>query len=68
MNRIIKDKILNIEAFEWFLEIQKGYFSLKEVLSGTEPELACKQRTVNDFPTLRSLMRDRPDLNRQPPA
>ena len=68
MNREIKDKIVNIKAFEWYFHIQKAYSSLREVLAGTEPEIRCEQRTINDFPTLRSLMRDRPDLNRQPPA
>ena len=57
MNRVIKDKIVNIEAFEWYFHIQKAYFSLKEVLAGTEPEPACKQKTIHDFSHLRSLLR-----------
>ena len=68
MNREIKDKIVNIKAFEWYFHIQKAYSSLREQLAGTEPEIRCKQRTIDDFSTLRSLLRDRPDLNRQPPA
>ncbi len=68
MNRVIKDKIVNIEAMEWYSEIRKGYFSIKEVLAQYEPEIRCKIKTINDFPQLRSLMRDRADLNRQPPA
>ncbi len=58
LNRTIKDKIVSIEPHKWFSEIKKGYFSIKEILAEYEPELASKQRTVNDFPTLRSLMRD----------
>ena len=66
MNRVIKDKILNIEAFEWYLNIRKSYSSLREQLAGIEPEIPYKQRTIDDFPHLRSLLRGRPDLNRQP--
>lgn len=68
MNREIKDKIVNIKAFEWYFHIQRAYSSLREQLAGTEPEIRCEQKTIYDFPHLRSLMRDRPDLNRQPPA
>ena len=68
MNREIKDKIVNIKAFEWYFHIQKAYSSLREQLAGTEPEIRCEQKTIYDFPHLRSLLRDRPDLNRQPPA
>ena len=57
MNREIKDKIVNIKAFEWYFHIQKAYSALKEQLAGTEPEIRCEQRTIDDFPTLRSLMR-----------
>lgn len=66
MNRTIKDKIINIEAHEWYSEIKKGYFSIKEILSEYELELTYKQKTLDDFPHLRSVLRDRPDLNRQP--
>ena len=57
MNRTIKDKILSIEASEWYSEIQKGYFLLREKLCGIEPELACKQKTIDDFNGLRLLLR-----------
>ena len=53
----IKDKIVNIKAFEWYFHIQKAYSSLREQLAGTEPEIRCKQKTIHDFPRLRSLMR-----------
>ena len=68
MNRVIKDKILNIEAFEWYLNIRKSYSTIREQLSGIEPEIPCKQRTIDDFPHLRSLLRSRWDLNPRPPA
>ncbi len=58
MNRTIKDKILNIEAHEWYSEIKKGYFSIKEILAEYEPDISLKQKTLNDFPRLRSLLRD----------
>lgn len=57
MNWVIKDKILNIEPMEWYSEIKKGYFSIKEVLAGTELKVSCEQKTINDFPRLRSLLR-----------
>jgi len=57
MNRTIKDKILNIEAHEWYSEIKKGYFSIKEILAEYEPDISLKQKTLNDFPRLRSLLR-----------
>ena len=57
MNRTIKDKILNIEANEWYSEIRKGYFSILEVMTRYEPEIRYKQRTGIDFPALRSMMR-----------
>jgi len=57
MNRTIKNKILNIEAHEWYSQIKKGYFSIKEILAGTELKVYCKQKTINDFPRLRSLLR-----------
>ena len=65
LNRVIKDKKLNIIANEWFVEIKKGYFSLKNVLSKYEPNIRCEQRTIDDFSALRSLVRSRPDLNRR---
>ena len=58
LNRTIKGKILSIEANEWYSEIRKGYFSVKEILAKYEPEISCKQRTIDDFPHLRSLLRD----------
>ena len=57
MNRTIKDKKLSIEAFEWYEQIRKGYFSIREILSRYEPEIHSKQRTINDFPALRLLLR-----------
>lgn len=66
MNRTVRDKKLFIEANDWYEEIRKGYFSLKEFFAGTEPEICLKQRTIDDFPALRSILRGRPDLNRQP--
>lgn len=68
LNRTIKDKILNIEGYNWYSEIRKGFFSIKEVSPRFELELACKQRTDDEFSPIRLLLRDRPDLNRQPPA
>lgn len=68
LNQTIKDKILNIEALEWYSVIQKGYFSIREIFAELEPEISCKQKTIDDFSSLRLLLRDRPDLNRQPPA
>ena len=68
LNRTIKDKILNIEGFNWYSEIQKGFFAVKEVSPRFELELACKQRISDEFSPIRLLLRDRPDLNRQPPA
>ncbi|OHA23354.1 MAG: hypothetical protein A3H57_01025 [Candidatus Taylorbacteria bacterium RIFCSPLOWO2_02_FULL_43_11] len=62
MNRTTMDKKLSIEAFEWYDEIRKGYFSLKEIPAGTEPELSIKQWTLRDFPTLRLFLRGRRDL------
>lgn len=58
LNRTIKDKILNIKAHEWYSEIQKGFFSVKEVLAKYELELACEQKTIDEFPPIRSLLRD----------
>lgn len=66
LNRTIKDKILNIEAHDWYSEIRKGSFSIKEVSAKFELELACVQKTDDAFLPIRSLLRDRPDLNRQP--
>lgn len=57
MNRTIKDKILSIEALEWYSEIKKGYFSLKEILAEYEPEIPCKQKTIESFNGLRLLLR-----------
>lgn len=42
---------------DWVLEIQKGYFSLREVLTGTEPEKPLRQKTISDFSSLRSFAR-----------
>lgn len=58
LNRTIKDKKLNIIANEWYTEIRKGYFSLRKILNENEPEISCRQRTIDDFPHLRSLLRD----------
>ncbi len=58
LNRTIKDKKLSIVANEWYSEIRKGYFSIKEVMSGYEPEIRSEIRTINDFPALRSMMRE----------
>lgn len=66
MNRTIKDKKLFIEANEWYKEIRKGYFSIRKVLAQYEPELCSKQRTIDDFPALRSILRGRWDLNPRP--
>lgn len=68
LNRTLKDKKLSITAFEWYHEIQKGYFEIKKILARAEPELSCKQTMVSDFPTLRLMLRGGPDLNRQPLA
>ena len=57
MNREIKDKIVSIKAFEWYLHIQKTYSSLRGQLAGPEPEVRSKQKTVYDFPNLRLVMR-----------
>ena len=62
MNREIKDKIVNIKAFEWYFHIQKAYSSLREQLAGTEPEIRCEQRSISDFSTLRSLLRSLRDM------
>ena len=66
MNRTVKDKKLFIEAYDWYKEIRKGYFSIKKVLAGTEPEICFKQKTIYDFPTLRSLLRGRWVLTPRP--
>ncbi len=57
LNRTIKDKKLNVKANEWYSEIKKGYFSIKEIMSELEPEIPCKQKTINDFDGLRLLLR-----------
>ena len=66
LNRTIKDKKLNVVANEWYSEIRKGYFSIKEVLARYEPEIRSELRTINDFPVLRSMMRARWVLTPRP--
>ena len=57
LNRTIKDKKLSIESFVWHNDIKKVYFSIRKVLAQYEPELCSKQRTIDEFPALRSMMR-----------
>jgi len=58
LNRSIKDKKLNVEANEWYSEIRKGYFSIREIMSELEPEIRYKQKTIKDFDGLRSMLRE----------
>ena len=58
LNRSVKDKKLNVEANEWYSEIRKGYFSIREIMSELEPEIRYKQKTIKDFDGLRSMLRE----------
>jgi hypothetical protein len=58
MNRTITDKKLNIRANDWYSEIRKGYFSIREKMNELEPEIRCKQKTIKDFDGLRLLLRE----------
>jgi site-specific DNA recombinase len=66
LNRTIKDKILNIRAFEWYMEVRKGYTELRKILALAEPGLSCKQTIVSDFPNIRSVLRGRWVLTPRP--
>jgi len=66
MNRTIKDKILNVRAYEWFIEVRKGYTELRKILARTEPGISCKQTIVSDFPNIRSVLRGRWVLTPRP--
>ena len=63
MNRTILDQKVSIIAFEWYYEIRKGYFSIRQIIAGTElenPKIRYEQRaekTLLDFPALCSMMR-----------
>ena len=57
MNRTIKDKILNVRANEWFVEVRNGYTELRKILARDEPGLSYKQTIVSDFPNIRSVLR-----------
>ena len=64
--RDLKIQILNVEANEWYSEIRKGYYSIREIMSELEPEIRCKQKTIKDFDGLRLLLRERWDSNPRP--
>lgn len=66
LNRTITDKILNVRANDWYSEIRKGYFSIREKMNELEPEIRCKQKTIKDFDGLRLLLRERWGSNPRP--
>ena len=66
LNRTITDKILNVRANDWYSEIRKGYYSIREIMGEHEPEIGFKQKTIKDFDGLRLLLRGRWDSNPRP--
>ncbi len=68
-NYTLKDGNLVILPNEWFIPIQNHYPAIEKEYKRLELEKTLdKQRQSEAFASLRPLMRDRPDLNRQPPA
>ena len=65
-NCVIKDKKLSIDTMKWLKPIEEKKKVIEVAIAGWELEKANGSKAQKSFEKINLMMRERPDLNRQP--